>query len=166
MLIISSVSWDLTDAFQVLMLDFMRAWSCWCALNLLWWDQNQACFHLHDWNPGGFKQRNFWIPLVVWDYSAVVCKSCPWLCWERRLTHEGNSCDQGRSQTPAARGFNSSGIRRILNFNFQLGDFVCRLNSSRSPVQNQANFTFGNLRMLTPVIFEFPVFFPYILGMT
>lgn len=39
----------------------------------------------------------------------------------------GNSCDQGRSQAVAARGLNSSGIRSVLDFNFQLEDFVCSL---------------------------------------
>lgn len=129
MLNIFDVFRGLTGAFQILMFRFMRAWSCWCALNLLGWDQSRACLHLHDWNPGGFRLRNFWIPSVVWDYSAMVCKSCqcPWLGWGRRFTQGGNSCDQGRSHIAVARGLNSSGIRRLLDFNFQLEDFVCRL---------------------------------------
>jgi len=73
--------------------------------------------------------RNFWTPLVVWDYSAVICKNCqcPWLCRGRRFSQGDNSCDQGRSQTAVVRALKSSGIRSVWDFVFQLEDLVCRL---------------------------------------
>lgn len=110
------------------MLNFTRAWSCWCAWCDETWPEHAS---LHGWNP---RLRNFWIPSVVWDYSAVISKSCQclWL-YQGRFTQGHNSWDQERSQNFRHERTEVLWDQEWSGFSFSVGGFYVQIMSLLDP---------------------------------